>query len=262
MSHKHFLFSEEGKIYLLSAYVTERKSTGEIAKEKNTYPNMVNRALKFHGIEIRTRSDAQKIALERGVKPHPTKGKEMTQEIKNRIAASVQKKWENMTDEERERRGEQTSEQWKNRTDSEIESIRKKANTKIRESAKHGSKLERYVSIGLQAAGYTVNFHTEMVLENEKMQIDLTLDKNGTKIAIEIDGPTHFYPIFGQEQLDRNIRADAEKNGLLLSAGYKVIRIKNLKKNLSDKNMRDLLAKLLTLLNGELKDFQEISVES
>jgi len=45
-------------------------------------------------------------------------------------------------------------------------------------------------------------------------------------IAIEVDGPSHFLPVWGDEVLAKNIKYDQKKTGLILGKGLKLIRIK------------------------------------
>ena len=46
------------------------------------------------------------------------------------------------------------------------------------------------------------------------------------KTIIEVDGPSHFLPIWGEERLQKQVNADLRKSGSLLSRGFVVIRIK------------------------------------
>ena len=48
------------------------------------------------------------------------------------------------------------------------------------------------------------------------------------KTIIEIDGPSHFLPIWGEEKLQKQIKADDQKTGLILSKGFEIIRVKNM----------------------------------
>ena len=48
------------------------------------------------------------------------------------------------------------------------------------------------------------------------------------KTIIEIDGPSHFLPIWGEQRLQKQINADLRKSGSLLSKGFVVIRVKTL----------------------------------
>ena len=100
-------------------------------------------------------------------------------------------------------------------------------------------------------AGYETIFHKRGLLANDKLEVDLFLPVLRT--AIEIDGPAHFVPIWGETNLQRHIRADAQKAGLLINRGFAIIRVKNLIKNLSAKNMRDVLNSIIV----ELKKIEE-----
>jgi very-short-patch-repair endonuclease len=44
-------------------------------------------------------------------------------------------------------------------------------------------------------------------------------------IAIEIDGPSHFLPVWGEEVLNKNKKYDQKKEGLIIGKGWKLIRI-------------------------------------
>ena len=46
--------------YIINLYCEENKSTYEIAKDLNTYPNKILRILKKHGVSVKTKSEAQK----------------------------------------------------------------------------------------------------------------------------------------------------------------------------------------------------------
>ena len=100
-------------------------------------------------------------------------------------------------------------------------------------------------------AGYEAIFHKRGLLINDKLEVDIFLPV--LKTAIEIDGPAHFLPIWGETNLNRHIRSDAQKSGLLINRGFVIIRVKNLIKNLSAKNMRDVLGAII----DELKKIEE-----
>ncbi len=75
MPDDHWLFTTEGKVYLLEEYERQGRSVHEISEERFTYPMLVFRALKSHGIPRRSKGEAQKVALQNGRATHPTKGK-------------------------------------------------------------------------------------------------------------------------------------------------------------------------------------------
>jgi hypothetical protein len=86
---KDFLFSARGREFLLDEYVRQEKSTYLIAEERDTYANLVRRALIHHGIEARDKGQAQKAALKAGRHTHPTEGRARTPEERKRIGESV-----------------------------------------------------------------------------------------------------------------------------------------------------------------------------
>jgi very-short-patch-repair endonuclease len=109
-----------------------------------------------------------------------------------------------------------------------------------------GSKLEQYLITGLIPC-YKVQPHAEFLIENEQMHIDILLPD--VKIAIEVDGPTHFKPLYGEERLQRVQEKDNRKNGMLVQNGYKVIRLRNHFKHESDVKRRQLLQTLLNAID-------------
>ena len=87
--------------------------------------------------------------------------------------------------------------------------------------------LTRFILDSLLQDGYKVDFHKEQSLLNTKLQIDLFLPSMNT--AIEIDGPSHFLPVWGEDALAKNISYDQKKQGLILGKGLALIRIKQTK---------------------------------
>lgn len=195
----------------------------------------IKRNLIKAGINLRDQSDAQSNFLKRHPDKHPTKGKKHDEETKLKISQSVNKY---MTPGELERRKEFGKKMWENKSPEEKKKFAEKLLTKFRDTSKSGSKLEKYLVGELSAAGYEAEFHKEMLIENEKMHIDIFLPKQ--MIAIEIDGPTHYEAIFGEEQLLKVQLADTQKNGLILSNNMSIIRIRQ-PKNFPNKWSRHVL---------------------
>ena len=237
-------FSQKQKHFLIDQYVNKERSTYEIAQELNTYPNKVRRALKALGIELRNKSEAQTVAIASGRHEHPTKGKVRTESEKIAISDGMFSYWENMEDEERERRSEISKQQWAAMSEEERHNLRQMAAEAVRLASKEGSKIEKFIYQGLSKAGYDAIFHKKGLTSDDKMEVDIFIPS--LKLAVEIDGPAHFLPIWGHENLNRHIRADAVKAGLLINRGFAIVRVKNLIKNLSAKNMRNALDKVLT----------------
>jgi len=178
---------------------------------------------------------------------NPTRGKKRTDAEKVAISDGMANFWENMEENERKRRSDLSKKQWQEMSDEDKANLRRLAAEAVRKASKEGSKIEKFVKEGLTLAGYDVIFHKKGLVANNKLEVDLFIPS--LKTAIEIDGPAHFLPIWGEESLQKNIRADSEKAGLLISGGFVVLRIKNITRNVSSKNMRDSL----NLIISELK---------
>jgi very-short-patch-repair endonuclease len=221
------LSDKQKKDLLIKEYEINKKSFGHIAQELGTYANQVRRDAIKYNIKIRDKSEAQKNALSSGKIQHPTKGKERSEKTKNKIGHSVLKSWENLSEKELKQRKEKAKLNWDNKTEEEKEFILREANIAVREASKKGSKLENFLFQKLLANGYNVDFHKEQSILNTKLQIDLFLPKHN--IAIEVDGPSHFEPVWGDDSLKRNKKYDDKKTGLILGKGLYLIRIKQSK---------------------------------
>ena len=217
----------EKKTIINSLYITEKKSFADIATIYGTYSNRIRRDAKKLQINIRDKSEAQKNALTTGKHSHPTKGKTRSSETKEKIGLSVLQSWENLSDEEIEKRKQSSKANWDNLSVEAKEHMQKSANAAIRISSKIGSKLEKFLYIKLINDGFKVEFHKENTLANTKLQIDMFIPSINT--AIEIDGPSHFEPVWGQDALSKNITYDQKKEGLIFGRGWSLIRIKQTK---------------------------------
>jgi|TARA_Y100001938_G_C8097116_1_gene438863 very-short-patch-repair endonuclease len=243
-------FLEKYKEYIIDQYVNQKKSTYEIAQDIGTYPNKIRRTLNTLGVDLRDRSSAQTVAIETGRHEHPTRGKKRTEAEKIAISNGMSNFWDNMEETERERRSKISKEQWASMSEEDKANLRRLAAEAVRKASKEGSKIEKFICEGLTGAGYDVIFHKKGLIPNENMEVDLFVP--GIKTAIEIDGPAHFLPIWGEESLQKHIRADAQKAGMLINRGYVVLRVKNLIKNISQKRMRDILNQVI----GELSKIE------
>ena len=246
-------FINKYKEYIIEQYVNEKKSTYEIAQELKTYPNKIRRALNTLGVDLRDKSSAQTVAIESGRHEHPTKGKKRTEAEKVAISNGMASYWENMEEEEKKRRSDISKKQWAEMSEEDKANLRKLAAEAVRKASKEGSKIEKFIYEGLTKIGYDVIFHKRGLVANQNLEVDLFIPALNT--AIEIDGPAHFLPIWGEESLNRHIRADAQKAGLLMNRGFVILRVKNIIRNLSQKNMRETLAAILVELKKIEKKF-------
>jgi len=210
---------------VISMYNEEDKSTYEIAEILHTYPNKIRRTLKKYGHDLKSKSSAQSNALKSGRRPHPTEGKTRSLSEKIKISSGLASYWSEMSDTERTKRSDQARERWNGMTEKQKESMRQKRIQAIQKSAREGSKLEKFLEQRLQQAGFSVRMH-QIIIPAEKLEIDLYIPDLRT--IIEVDGPSHFLPIWGADKLQKQINADLRKSGALLSKGYAVIRVKSL----------------------------------
>lgn len=238
----HKLGDDDKRSFLTETYEVQQLSWAEVAKLVDSYTNKVRRDGSRLGIKTRSKSDAQALALNSGRHQHPTKGTKRSDDTKAKISNSMAKSWEELTDEQRKERSDIGKELWNKMTPQEKEQFQRKAGDAVRQASKEGSKLEKHLYTELIKEGWKVNFHTEHIVSNERLQLDLLLPE--LNIAIEVDGPSHFSPIWGETTLQKNQKADQQKNGLLLGRGMVVIRILH-NKQPSQKSKRDITTKLI-----------------
>lgn len=248
---------------IIDMYTKQGQSTYIIAKKYETYPNKIRRLLIKNNIDLNDKSTAQKQALKSGRTKHPTLGTHRSEETKMQISEGVYGHWQGISETERQKRVSKAKEQWHNMSEEEHQKLRDAAAQAVREASKNGSKMERFLLDKLTSEGYNVLFHHKGVFSRQELEIDLFVPE--LKVAIEIDGPSHFFPIWGETEeekqriLQRHVNADAHKSGLLLSQGFVLLRVKHLTKSLSEKHKRDVLGSIIDELEKIRTKFPEKS---
>jgi len=248
------LEDSEKRNIIVKHYVEQKKSFHDIAEEYGTYPNKVRRDAKKFEIKIRDKSQAQKNALKTGRHKHPTKGSLRSEETKNKIGQSVLQSWDNMTPDQIKKRKAKNLEAWNRLTDDQKQQMSQAANNAIRATSKVGSKLEKFLLTKFIAKNVDVQFHKEQFLVNTKLQIDLFLPSINT--AIEVDGPSHFSPVWGEEAFRKAQQYDKKKQGLILGKGLALIRIKQTK-DFSKARSELIFNKLIEIVEQITKKFPE-----
>jgi very-short-patch-repair endonuclease len=233
---------------IVRLYREENKSTYEISKVFKTYPNKIRRVLKKHGVQLKDKSQAQKNALSNGSAKIPTAGKTRTSEEKLKISYGLKKSWDSMDEEKKKLYIKRAKDRWDNMPDEAKERMKWNGIKAIQMASKEGSKLERYIKERLIAEGYKVLIHQKNILPNKDLEVDLYLPEK--KTIIEVDGPSHFLPIWGEQKLQKQMQSDQDKTGLALSKGFRIIRIKHMKNNLCLSAREDLRIKIIDLLNS------------
>jgi len=246
-------FARVNKEKIIKLYVEEGRSSYEVAEALNTYSTKVLRALDFLGVERRSYSKAQTNSIEKGRTIHPTKGKKLKEDHKKKIGSQRAKAWANLSQQEKDRLSKIGKDLWNQKPDSEKAEMRRMAMEAVREASKIGSKTERHLNNSLTKSGYSVIFHKDGLVAGSKLEVDLFLPE--IKTAIEIDGPGHFLPIWGEEKLQKQQSSDIIKQGILIDHGYVVLRIRQIDKSISMTRMNSLLEVVLAELAKIKKKF-------
>jgi len=243
-------FALKNKDHIIKMY-HDGCSSYEIAESLNTYSTKILRSLKYLGRLLyedenyfkRNYSDAQKLALEKGRSKHPTEGKTLDKNHKEKIGLSRSRAYHNLSDDEKRKISEISKKNWDALGRAKQEEIRGLALESVRHASKYGSKTERHLNNGLTKSGYSVEFHKTGLVFDSNLEVDLFLPE--VKTAIEIDGPGHFLPIWGEEKLTKQQIADTAKQGILINSGYVIIRIRQIDKSISLTKMNHLLSLVL-----------------
>lgn len=214
--------------YVINRY-KDGLSCGEIAEQLNTYSKKIERILKKNGIQIRSRSEAAKKAIKRGRAKPPTT-EQRSEKEKIAISKGMQAAWKNKSPEDRKEFSKGAKERWQNMDPLKKREMQEKAGRALRLACTEGSKAEKFLKSKLEEMGYEVVMHKKGLVEGN-FEIDLLLPELNT--IIEIDGPQHFLPIFGEDRLAQVVKMDSIKNGLLIGKGFCIVRIKYLCKSMN-----------------------------
>jgi very-short-patch-repair endonuclease len=236
---------DDKKYFLESEYHQHHKSISTIAKEIGSYSKYIRAEMERLSVPMRTRSETQKLLLKSGKIAHPTLGKTRTDQEKLNISESMGNYWTGLSREELERRSQAGKINYNNKTEEEKNEMHKLATKAILKAAKSGSKLEHYLHKNLIKEGFKVDFHKEQFIIRERLQIDLFLPE--LNIAIEIDGPSHYEAVWGNDNFTQSSKSDDIKTGLILGKGLVLIRLKHQRVK-SQKYLRDTFTKLKDII--------------
>jgi very-short-patch-repair endonuclease len=228
------------KAYYKKEYIEKERSPADIADEHNTYPNKIRREIRSFGFTLRDKSEAQKAAIKNGRHLHPTKGKTRDITVRHKISASMARVWDDMSDGERSRRVQIGKTQWKQTSPAKKEEFKKLAAKAVRDASEHGSKLEQFIRDKLIEAGFYVEFHATI----DDCKVDLYLEHNG--VVVDIHGPTHFLPIWGEEYLAKRQEEDERKIKLFIDKGLTFIRVVHAAKTISEVDKIVLLERIVS----------------
>ena len=241
------------KDWLFQQYYDSLRSFQDIADELGTNKQKVRRTLLKMGGKPRGKDEAQSCALKSGRATHPTAGTKRPKEVRLKISDKMAQHWEEMSEDELKRRSDDARKRWEALPEWKKDEIHQLAGNAMREASKEGSKLEKILYDALLEAGMNVQYHVENLIPNVKMQIDMLVASHRT--VVEIDGPSHFLPLWGEEKLQKTIRADYEKNGMLILSGFVVLRIKQLSDTISLSRQQYIIDTIVNKLNEIEQNF-------
>jgi len=247
---------------IIRLYLEEGKSCATIAEEDGSYPKRIQRILKKAGVSLRTKSEAQSKAIETGTAIHPTKGKTLSEAARNNIGEKITAYYSGLTTDKKKEKSRKSKAAWDKRSDAELADMRAKAGKSYAHTSRNGSKIENDIAEHLREK-YIVEQRVCGLIPNINLEVDIHLPEYRT--IIEVDGPTHFLPIWGEESLQKHKKADTEKAGLLINFGFTLIRIKCFPKKVSATKLRLILAELdvelETIIKGNAKKHIELEIK-
>lgn len=187
----------------------------------------LSRFMKRNGILSRDKAEAQKNYLKDH--DHQMRGKKHSDSTKQKISKGLGEFWDKLSDDDKEelkrKIGSAWRRKWQQMSENERKTMMEGLSNRAKETQGQGSRLERYVAEELRKRGYTVEERSTNYTAGKQFEVDIALPKE--RIAIEIDGPTHFLPIHGEDHLKEQQERDARKDELVTGAGMNVLRIRD-----------------------------------
>lgn len=209
------------KRYVIQEYTQKLRSTSELGKELKKNPKIIRDVLIKAGVPLRNHSAAQKLVVKRD---GPAIQRPRTVEEKKRISKGLRNFWEDLDPEAAEeiRAGlsDRAKEYWSGVTDKEKEAVLAKMKNAARSKAGQGSKAENKIADILKNNGVRIERRSKSYIHPYEVDIMAVDDR----VAIEIDGPTHFKDIYGEDNLRKVQVRDATKNDYILALGISIIR--------------------------------------
>lgn len=187
----------------------------------------LSRFMKKYGIISRDKAEAQKNYLKDHT--HQMSGKKHSDTTKQKISKGLGEFWDKLSEEDKEelkrKIGSAWRRKWQHMSDNDRRSMMESLSNKAKEMQGKGSRFERYVAEELRKRGYLVEERSTNYTAGKQFEIDIALPKE--RIMIEIDGPTHFLPIHGEDHLKEQQERDARKDELVNGANMNMLRIRD-----------------------------------
>lgn len=208
-------------------YQQDGLSMRQVATKLDVSLATLSRFMKRYGINSRDKGEAQKNYLKDH--EHQMQGKKHSDNTKKKISKGLGEFWDKLPEEDKEelrkKIGAAWQRKWQKMTDGDRRAMMESLSSKAKEMQGQGSRLERFVAEELRKRGYTVEERSTNYTVGKQFEVDIALPKE--RIAIEIDGVTHFLPVHGEEHLKAQQERDARKDELILGAGMNMLRIRD-----------------------------------
>lgn len=212
---------------VIRLYTEEGKSMRVVSKDLKIPLATLSRFMKKNNIIARSKAQAQKNFLKDN--DHQMKGRTHSDETKKKISHSLGDFWDGLSDVEREEVKKKIGSAWKRKWGSMSEIERKTMMEglalKAREVQGQGSRLERFIAEELRKRGYVIEERSTHYTAGKNFEVDLALPKE--MIAIEVDGPTHFLPLYGEEHLEQQQVRDVRKDDMVNAIGMSMLRVRD-----------------------------------
>lgn len=237
----------------------ECKSTYEVADELGYSQSHISRSISKYNkmntknpIKSRNKSEAQKNFLNKN--DHQRQGSTHDDSSKKSISDSMRTLYESEEgDAIRDKISQARIDEWAEKSDEEKASILlqlKNAN-RAAASSGEGSKFENFIAEKLKEHGYTVDQRATYATPGKDYHVDIALAKE--KLIIEIDGPTHWSAIYGEEELVKVQAKDKRKDDALHLLGWHVLRVQDNSGSCSRARWRRVFDKVQHVINNYTK---------
>ena len=186
-----------------------------------------NKANPDNPIKKRNKSEAQLNYLEQAG-THQREGTTHSEDTKDAISDKMRVFYESDEGEAaKDRIREYRQQEWAEKTEAEKTAILEdlKSANRAKMQSGEGSNFENYLAEQLTAEGYAPEQRTKTWTPGNKFHVDIALPQE--KVIIEVDGPTHWSPIYGDAELQKVIAKDARKDAVLLSNGWNILRVQD-----------------------------------
>ena len=208
-------------------YIDKGFSMRGVAKKVGVPLATLSRFMRKCGIIMRTKEQAQKNYLKDH--NHQMTGRKHSDETKKKISHSLGDFWDGLNDKERAEFKRQIGSGWRRKWESmskvEQKATMERLSLQAKQSQGKGSRLERFIAEELRGRGYLVEERSIHYTAGKDFEVDLALPNE--MVALEVDGPTHFLPIYGKEHLEQQQDRDDRKDNMINAIGYSVLRVRD-----------------------------------